>query len=306
MVDTTVRRDDKGGDGVDPRPVATTRGSDAMRAPVGAMTVDVEEHFQVYALSERIARTDWDALETRVQANTERILALFARHRVKGTFFTLGWVAERNRDLVRRIVAEGHELASHGYAHVPVHQQSPEAFRADVGRTKRLLEDLAGAPVAGYRAASFSVRRQTPWVHRVLAEEGYAYSSSVYPIVHDHYGLPDASPDPHHPDKDGVLEIPVATTRLVGRTWPCGGGGYFRLLPYGLNRWALTRAGEREGRRNVFYFHPWEIDPGQPRVSGLSRRARFRHYTNLDRMEGRLDKLLREFSWDRMDRVFDL
>lgn len=275
-----------------------------MSLPVGAITVDVEEHFQVHALAERISRCDWEACESRVEANTDRILDLFARHSVCGTFFTLGWVAERHPELVRRIVAQGHELASHGYEHVPVHRQRPEAFQTDVRQTKRLLEDVAGVPVAGYRAASFSVTRETPWVHRILASEGYTYSSSVYPIVHDHYGLPGASPDPHYPDPDGVVEIPIATTRFGGRALPCGGGGYFRLLPYGLNRWAQARVRERDRRCSVFYFHPWEIDPGQPRVSGLSRRSRFRHYTNLARMEARLDQLLRDFAWDRMDRVF--
>ena len=247
----------------------------------------------------------WDDFPCRVEDNVARILDLFARHRVRATFFTLGWIAERYPAVLRRIVDAGHELASHGMAHVRITAQSRDEFRADVRRAKALLEDVAGVPVRGYRAASFSLSRDTLWAHGILAEEGYAYSSSIYPIRHDHYGIPDAPRGAYRPLADGgFLEIPIATLELFGHRLPCGGGGYFRLLPYRWSRWAIARVNRRDRRPAVFYFHPWEIDPAQPRVEGLSARTRFRHYTNLARMEGRLDRLLAAFSWDRMDAIY--
>ncbi len=273
-------------------------------ATVNAMTVDVEDYFHVSAFAGHIRRADWDSFPSRVERNTEAVLELFAKRQVRATFFVLGWVAERQPRLVRRIVEAGHELASHGFAHVRIHEQTPEDFRADVRKTKRLLEDTGGVPVRGYRAASFSIDGGTLWAFNILAEEGHAYSSSIYPIRHDLYGMPDAPRFAYRPsDGGGVLEIPVATTRLFGRNLPCGGGGYFRLLPYRLSRWSLGRV-NREGQPAVFYFHPWEIDPDQPRQSAAPLKSRFRHYTNLGRMERRLFALLGEFAWDRMDRVF--
>ncbi len=271
--------------------------------PIHAMTVDVEDWFQVQAFAGTIGRDAWDSLPRRVEANTDRMLALFEEARVHATFFTLGWVADRHPALVRRIVAAGHELASHGYAHRLVHEQSPADFAEDVGRARRVLEDTGGVAVLGYRAPTFSINARNPWAFDVLASEGYAYSSSVYPIRHDLYGMPGAPRTPHRVAGGALLEIPMTTLRLAGRVLPCAGGGYFRLLPYALFRAGLRRAG-RDGVRGLFYTHPWEIDPGQPRVPAAPRLARFRHTVNLDRTAGRIARLLRDFSWDRMDSVF--
>lgn len=271
----------------------------------GAMTVDVEDYFQVAAFAQQVKRQDWDAYPCRVERNVERVLSLFADAGVSGTFFTLGWIAERYPNVVRRIVDAGHEVASHGYEHVKVHQQCPADFRRDIRRTKAIIEDISGKRVKGYRAASFSIDQRSLWAFTVLAEEGYEYSSSVYPIRHDHYGMPDASRFAFRPSAcHHLLELPISTVRLFDRNLPCGGGGYFRLLPYGLSRWALRRIREKEGKPIVFYFHPWEIDPGQPRFRDAPLRSRFRHYVNLAAMEGRLRAVLRDFSWDRMDRLF--
>jgi polysaccharide deacetylase family protein (PEP-CTERM system associated) len=275
-------------------------------APVNALSVDVEDYFQVQAFAGTIARDTWTALPSRVERNTERVLALFESAGVRATFFTLGWVAERHPALVRRIVAQGHELASHGYAHVRVHEQTPEAFRADVRRTKSLLEDAGGVGVLGYRAATFSMNAATPWAHGILAEEGHRYSSSIYPVRHDLYGMPEAPRFAYRPDGIGIVEFPITTVRLARSTLPCGGGGYFRLLPYAWSRFAMRRVNRDDGAPCVFYFHPWEVDPDQPRQADLGLRTRVRHYTNLSRMEAKLARLLRDFAWDRVDRVLGL
>ncbi len=272
---------------------------------VNAMTVDVEDYVHVSAFANHIDRRDWDDFPSRVEKNTDAVIDLFANHGVKGTFFVLGWVAERYPGLVRRIVDGGHELASHGYDHVRVGEQTPEVFRQDIRRTKRLLEDTGGAPVSGYRAASFSLGKSTLWAFDILADEGYAYSSSIYPIHHDLYGMPDAPRFAFAPDQaPRLLEIPITTTPVWGRNLPCGGGGYFRLLPYPFSRWAMRRVNREDRQPCVFYFHPWEIDPDQPRQTQASARARFRHYTNLGRMKARLGRVLQDFAWDRMDRLF--
>ncbi len=272
-----------------------------------AMTVDVEDYFQVGAFAATISRSDWESLPQRVERNTERTLEVFSDCGALATFFTLGWVAERHPRLIRRIVDAGHELASHGYSHVRVDDQSEDEFRADAGRTRRLLEDISGVAVKGYRAASFSIGHTTPWAHRILAEEGYGYSSSINPIRHDHYGMPDAPRFAFRPDgDDGVIEFPMTTVRLFGRNLPCSGGGYFRLMPYTMFRSAVRRFNRVDANPAIFYFHPWEIDPDQPRPGGLSAKARFRHYLNLDRMERRLRRLLADFDWGRMDRVFNV
>lgn len=270
----------------------------------GAMTVDVEDYFQVAAFAQQVRREDWDSYPCRVESNVERVLDLFAAAGVSATFFTLGWIAERYPGLVRRIANDGHEVASHGYEHIKVHQQTPAEFRRDVRRTKAILEDVSGKVVKGYRAASFSIDQRSLWAFTVLAEEGYVYSSSVYPIRHDHYGMPEASRFAFRPSGCSLLELPISTVRLFDRNLPSGGGGYFRLLPYSLSRWALRRVREKDGAPIVFYFHPWEIDPGQPRFRDAPLRSRFRHYVNLSAMEGRLRAVLRDFSWDRMDRLF--
>ena len=269
-----------------------------------AMTVDVEDYFQVQAFAGIVPRTAWDGFAPRVEGNMARILDKFAASGVRATFFTLGWVAERNPAMVRRILAEGHELASHGYGHQLVHTLTADEFRADVRRARRILEDIGGVAVTGYRAPTFSVGARTPWAFPVLAEEGYRYSSSTYPIRHDLYGEPDAPRFPYRVAGAGLWELPLTTVRLAEKNFPCSGGGYFRLLPYRLFRAGLRRINRREQRPGIFYFHPWEIDPGQPRMAGASRSARFRHYLNLTAMPHRLDRLLRDFAWDRIDAVF--
>lgn len=271
---------------------------------VNAMTVDVEDYFQVSAFEQQVSRDSWETTETRVAANMDRILALFESHDVKATFFTLGWVAERHPDLVKQIVDAGHELASHGWQHTRVTQQSPDEFREDVRRTKRILEDMSGLPVNGYRAASYSIGASNLWALDVLADEGYTYSSSIAPIRHDLYGMPEAPRCAFEAADGRLTEIPVTTVKLLGKNINCGGGGWFRLFPYAFSHWALRHINTREARSAHFYFHPWEIDPAQPRVDGVSTKTRLRHYLNLGRMEGRLTNLLRDFDWDRMDHVY--
>jgi polysaccharide deacetylase family protein (PEP-CTERM system associated) len=277
-----------------------------MSGPAGAirnaLTIDVEDYFQVSAFAPYIARADWDRRECRVEHNVGRILELLAAADVRATFFTLGWIAERYPALVRSIVAAGHELASHGYGHERASDLDEPAFRADVVRAKSLLEDLGGVAVRGYRAPSFSIGERNWWAFRTLEDAGYRYSSSIYPIRHDHYGMPDAPRFAHR--VGGLVEIPVTTVRLLNRNLPSSGGGYFRLLPYSVSRWLIRRVNRQDGEAAVFYFHPWEIDPGQPRVAGIDAKTRFRHYVNLPRMEGRLRSLLADFRWGRMDDIF--
>jgi len=274
-------------------------------AGANALSIDVEDYFHVSAFARHIDRSDWDAQPQHLQASMDVVLNLLAEQGAHATFFVLGWVAERYPALIRTIVSAGHEVSSHGYDHHRVGEQTPDAFAADVRRTRALLEDIAGVAVKGYRAASFSISENTFWAFDKLAEAGYTYSSSIYPIRHDHYGIPDAPRFAFRPrGKSGILEIPITTTALFGRNLPCGGGGYFRLAPYGLSRWALRRVSEGEGRACVFYFHPWEVDQRQPRPAGLPWKTRFRHYTNISRMEARLRRLLADFRWNRMDRVF--
>lgn len=272
---------------------------------INAMTVDVEDYFQVSAFEKAIDRSQWDNIPCRVDRNMDRILGLFAEKEIKATFFTLGWVAERYPDLIRRIVNEGHELASHGYSHTRVTQQSPKEFREDINKAKKLLEEIAGVAVKGYRAPSYSIGATNLWALDELYEAGYCYSSSIYPVKHDLYGMPEASRFAFRPrGEQGILEIPITTIRFGNKNFPCGGGGFFRLYPYAVSRWALRKVNNAEQQSGIFYFHPWEIDPGQPRQQGINFKTRFRHYLNLDRMESRLQALMRDFSWDRMDNIF--
>jgi polysaccharide deacetylase family protein (PEP-CTERM system associated) len=269
-----------------------------------AITVDVEDYFQVEAFFDVIDRNDWDGYECRVEANVDRILNLLAETGARATFFTLGWIAERYPGVVRAIVTTGHELASHGWDHRRADGQTRAEFLADVTRAKSFLEDLGGCEVKGYRAPSFSISRHNLWVMPTLAEAGYSYSSSTYPILHDNYGIPDGPRFAFHPLPDcAFLEVPVTSVRLFGRNWPCGGGGYFRLLPYELSAMALARV-NREGKPCVFYLHPWEVDPGQPRISAAPLKSRVRHYLNLNKTETRLARLLQAFRWRRMDEIF--
>ena len=270
-----------------------------------AMTIDVEDYFQVSAFAPHISRESWPQRECRVEGNIDRILAILEAGTAKGTFFTLGWIAERYPDMVRRIVAGGHELASHGYGHLRASDQSREQFMDDITSSKKILEDIGGQQVQGYRAPSFSIGPGTLWALDALQEAGYRYSSSIYPIAHDHYGMPDAPRFAFHPNgAGGLLEVPITTVRIGQRNLPAGGGGYFRLLPYALSRGLMRRVNRQDGQPAIFYCHPWELDPGQPRLHGVGLKTRFRHYVNLHRMEARVRALTRDFAWDRMDRIF--
>jgi polysaccharide deacetylase family protein (PEP-CTERM system associated) len=271
---------------------------------VNAMTVDVEDYFQVSAFESTVDRDQWENFEQRVDRNTRNILELFARHDVKATFFTLGWVAEQFPELVRDIAAAGHEVASHGWQHTRVNTQQPEDFRNDIRRTRALLQDISGQPVLGYRAASYSIGRSEAWAWDELAEAGYSYSSSIVPISHDLYGIPDAPRFAFDTAQGRLLEIPITTIPFAGRNINCGGGGWFRLFPYSFSRWALRKVNASDVEPGIFYFHPWEIDPDQPRPEGLGLKTRFRHYLNLDRTYGRLEQMLSDFQWGRMDEIF--
>ncbi|BBC72976.1 polysaccharide deacetylase [Altererythrobacter sp. B11] len=273
-----------------------------MRAVVNGLSVDVEAWFQVGAFERVIAREDWPGLEDRVERNMREILDLFDEAQAKATFFTLGWVACRHGPLMREIAARGHELASHGWDHRRVFTMDRKAFGEDIARARKAIEDAAGQQVSGYRAPSFSIDQRTPWAFAELAEQGYAYSSSVAPVAHDHYGWPEAPRFAFHPLADAdLVEIPVTTAVLAGRRLAPGGGGFFRVLPYGFSRWAIRQVNREYGRPGVFYFHPWEIDPGQPRVARAPLRSRLRHYTNLRGMAPKLRRLLGDFAWGRMD-----
>jgi polysaccharide deacetylase family protein (PEP-CTERM system associated) len=270
-----------------------------------AMTCDVEDYFQVSAFAPYISRHSWPSISCRVEANIDRILALLDEGKVKCTFFTLGWIAERYPAMVRRIVEHGHELASHGYAHLRASDQNAEEFLDDITRSKELLEDIGGQKVQGYRAPSFSIGSQNLWALDLLLQAGYRYSSSIYPIQHDHYGMPDAPRFAFYPNgTNGLLEVPVTTVRLMQKNLPAGGGGYFRLLPYAVSRWLLQRVNNDDKQPGIFYFHPWELDPGQPRQHSVSLKTRFRHYVNLHRTEARIKALTRDFQWGRMDEIF--
>ena len=269
---------------------------------VNGLSVDVEDWFQVGAFEGVIDRSNWGGLADRVDRNCSAILEMFAKADVKATFFALGWVAQRHGPLMRRIVEAGHELASHGWDHERVFRMDRAAFAADLERSRKVLEDASGMPITGYRAPSFSIDSRTPWAYMVLAEQGYAYSSSVAPITHDHYGWREAPRFAFKPlPWSNLIEIPVTTAHFAGRRLAAGGGGFFRVLPYGFSRWAIRQVNTRDRRPAVFYFHPWEIDPDQPRVTGASLRSRVRHYTNLGAMSAKLEQLVSEFAWGRMD-----
>lgn len=273
------------------------------RSIANALTIDVEDYFQVSAFAPYIPRTDWPLRECRIERNMDCILEMLDHHGVHATFFTLGWIAERYPQIVRKIVAGGHELASHGYGHERASDQSDESFFADIQLAKLILEDLSGVKVQGYRAPSFSIGVNNLWAFDCLERAGYSYSSSIYPIQHDHYGMPDA-PRFAHRVRAGLLEVPVTTIRILGRNWPSSGGGYFRLLPYNLSRGMLKWVNTHDRQAAVFYFHPWEIDRNQPRIPGISTKTKFRHYVNINRMESRLNQLLSDFRWGRMDEIF--
>jgi polysaccharide deacetylase family protein (PEP-CTERM system associated) len=271
---------------------------------VNAMSIDVEDYFHVSVFDGLVPRAMWDRMESRVVANTERLLAIFDEFAVKSTFFVLGWVAERHPHLVRRIASDGHEVASHGYGHRLIYDQTPAAFREDVRKAKALLEDACGRPVRGYRAPSYSITPKSLWALDVLVEEGYTYDSSIFPIRHDRYGIPVSERRPYAIRCRGgsIVEVPGSTTRVGPMNLPVSGGGYFRLLPYGWTRWGIGRVNRIEKRPAVFYLHPWEIDPEQPRLDA-GRLGRFRHYRNLAATEARLRQLLTDFAFGRVDAV---
>ncbi len=269
-----------------------------------ALSFDVEDYFQVSAFEKMIDRNDWESLEHRVEANTERLLSILSDSGVKATFFVLGWVAERYPRVVRQMIAEGHELASHGYGHQRVRDLSAEQFRQDLVRAKGILEDVGGREILGYRAPSYSIGKENLWALEVLAETGHSYSSSIYPVRHDHYGFPEAPRFAFRDEQTGLIEIPITTVKLLFRSRPAGGGGFFRFYPYALTRWMIERVNESDAQSTVFYLHPWELDAGQPRQTNISLKTRFRHYLNLDKTEGRLKRLLTDFSWGRVDDVF--
>ncbi len=274
----------------------------ALPGVVNGLSVDVEDWFQVGAFEGVIDRGNWDSLGSRVERNCDLILEMFAAAEVKATFFTLGWVAQRHGALMRRIVEQGHELASHGWDHERVYRFDKAGFSADLERSKKVLEDAGGQRITGYRAPSFSIDSRTPWAYMALAEQGFEYSSSVAPIVHDHYGWREAPRFAFKPlPWSDLIEIPVTTAHFAGRRLAAGGGGFFRVLPYGFSRWAIRQVNREDRRPAVFYFHPWEIDPDQPRVPNASIRSRVRHYTNLSVMADKLNQLVREFAWGRMD-----
>ncbi len=275
------------------------------RAPqiTNALTIDVEDWFQVSAMAPYIRRSDWSTCDCRVERNVEHLLQLLAQRQVQATFFTLGWVAERYPQLVRRIVSGGHELASHGYGHQRASELDRAALRQDLLRAKGLLEDIGGVAVRGYRAPSFSIGHGNLWAFDTLLETGHAYSSSLYPIRHDHYGMPDA-PRFAHRRANGLLEVPVTTLRWGSCNLPSSGGGWFRLWPYAVTQWMIRHVNRQDRQAAIFYLHPWEIDPDPPRVPGIDAKTRFRHYLNLARTEPRLRRLLQDFRWGRMDRLF--
>ena len=273
------------------------------RSIKNALTIDVEDYFQVSAFAPYITRDEWATRECRIERNVERILHMLDEHETKATFFTLGWIAERYPQLIQRIVAGGHELASHGYGHERASDLTETAFFLDIDSAKKLLEDLSGQAVKGYRAPSFSIGHGNLWAFDCLERAGYRYSSSIYPIQHDHYGMPDA-PRFAHQIRAGLLEVPVTTARFFDRNWPSSGGGYFRLMPYAMSRWLLNHVNRIDQQSAIFYFHPWEIDAEQPRIDGINAKTRFRHYVNLHRTEGRIRRLLADFQWARMDEIF--
>lgn len=279
----------------------------ADKAKSFAMSVDVEDYFQVWAFSNIISKESWDGFALRVGESTRRCLDLFDAHKAKATFFTLGWVAERDPELIRDIVARGHELGSHGYDHTKVDQQTRDEFLADVRKTKSILEDISGAEVKGYRAAGFSLSAKTPWAHEALAEAGHVYSSSTHPIVHDHYGDKNAERNVYHPLNGApFIEAPVATVDLLGRRFSAAGGGWFRAAPLAISQALLSRASDSLTGPVIFYFHPWEIDPGQPRMKRAALKSKLRHYLNLDRMEVKLAAMLSRRRWTRIDDALGL
>lgn len=274
-----------------------------MKEIINAMTVDVEDYFHVSAFENTIVKSNWDNMPLRVERNTHRLLELFEKHNVKSTFFVLGWVAKRCPELIKAIVEQGHELASHGFSHQRATEMTRAEFTIDVEQSKKILEDVSGTQVLGYRAPSFSVNDSNTWIYEVLVEVGFKYSSSTYPIKHDLYGVPEW-PRFAYQREEGILEIPVPTIRKNEVNTGIGGGGYFRLYPYWLSKRRIDKFYQQEKQPYSFYFHPWEIDPQQPRVKDAPLKSKIRHYINLSAMEGKLEKLLQDYQWSTMKDVY--
>jgi len=269
-----------------------------------ALTVDVEDYFQVSAFAKSVAQNDWDNYSLRVEQNTHKLMDLFDERQIKATFFVLGWVAERTNSLILEIANRGHEVACHGYSHQLVYNQSPEVFRQETIRSKSLLEDIIQGPVRGYRAASYSITRRSLWALDILAEAGFDYDSSIFPVRHDRYGIPDSPEFPHvldTPEGHKLVEFPLSTAKIMKYKLPIAGGGYFRLYPYWLSRAGLRQINRKE-KPFIFYLHPWEVDPEQPRISA-SRLSEFRHYNNLDKCEDRLRRLTSDFQFTTVEKV---
>lgn len=290
-------------------PVQATAQEDGRRAgTLHALSVDVEDYFHVAALSGVIAPEDWGTLPSRVEQNTERLLELFDRRQVKCTFFVLGWVAERYPALIRKLADHGHEIASHGYSHQLVYNQTPAVFTEETRKSKAILEDIIQQPVTGYRAASYSITRESLWALDILAELGFTWDSSIFPIHHDRYGIPDSPKTPYTiQTSTGVAlrEFPLTTAKLFRMNIPAAGGGYFRQFPYPLFRHLFRMASAGDTQPQMFYLHPWEIDPDQPRYNDASWFSRFRHYTNLDKCYGRLERLLGDFRFGTVSQSYE-
>ncbi|MCW9024274.1 MAG: DUF3473 domain-containing protein [Gammaproteobacteria bacterium] len=266
---------------------------------MNALTVDVEDYFQVSAFEKDVRVTDWSTMESRVVRNTEKVLSVFDRNSTKATFFVLGWVAERYPELVRRIASAGHEIACHGYSHQLIYNQSPEVFKEETIKAKKLLEDQVQTKVSGYRAASYSITNNSRWALDILAEAGFEYDSSIFPVHHDRYGIPDSPKFPYRletPSGKSLVEFPLSTADMLGYKLPVAGGGYFRLYPYFFSKFALRRINRKELEAFIFYLHPWEVDPDQPKIK-TNMLSRFRHYNNLSKCEQRLERLLKDFSF---------
>ena len=280
--------------------------------PLHAMTIDVEDYFHVAALSQVVKPSDWPKLPSRVVQNTERLLQLFDEHQVKGTFFVLGWVAERYPELVKEIADQGHEIASHGYSHQLIYKQSPALFKEETYRSKEILENIVQTPVTGYRAASYSITKKSLWALDILSELGFTWDSSIFPIYHDNYGIPDTPSEPYKIQTQNgrsLTEFPITSAKWMGLSVPAAGGGYFRQFPYALFRYFFKVASQGNRTPKLFYLHPWEIDPDQPRFNEASWFSRFRHYTNLDKCEDRLARLIKDFKFDTMSnslRCYDM
>lgn len=268
-----------------------------MSMKVNYLTIDVEDYFQVSAFEDVINVNSWEGYASRVENNVGLLLALLAEHDVSATFFVVGWIAEKYPALVKQIAAAGHDIACHSYLHRKVYDLTPQQFREDTARAKDILEEISGAPVVGYRAPSYSITKKSLWAFEILAELGFLYDSSVFPIVHDVYGMPDAPRFRYDLKEYGLVEYPISTVRLLGRNVPVSGGGYFRLFPYWLTRYGLSKINRDDKQPFIFYLHPWEVDPEQPRVAGAGALSRFRHYNNLDKTRQRLRRLLRDFAF---------